>query len=472
MTLQAEADMAGKTVRCPGCDTKLQIPGVPAPTLGAPAPTGAGDGGWGDEREVEAPAGDLPSTYAGDSSSSPTSANKPPARTGWEETDPANPSTWLSLAIGTVATAAWYGILWPLGKGAYGTPSSSALDYVHDLFYERTWVNYTETWFFFWAIGMLWLKMQKLRQQRNAMYIDVLPRDISDEINGENVGVFIDRFYGFPHRLRDSMMVNRLRKALELFEVRRNNGEVSSMMDAQSNIDGARIGSSYAIIKVFLWAIPILGFIGTVLGLSQAIGSMDLSNASDVEKIIASISKVTSGLGTAFDTTLLGLVLAMFLNFPMNALSKAEDDNLNAIDAYCNEVLLPRLNDGAGSEISQMFGGGATGEFLEALTKALTNAQQELIDDLKKVTAKVAEQAANLDKRADAHAAQVAADFSRTMIKLREDLTGGVEEATAKTRDYVGSLASGLQGLNNVLRELGEKQVIIQQVKKKGWFGR
>ena len=39
----------------------------------------------------------------------------------------------------------------------------------------------------------------------------------------------------------------------------------------------------------------------------------------------------------------------MALNFPINSLSKQEDDNLNAIDAFCNEVLLPRLNDGVGA---------------------------------------------------------------------------------------------------------------------------
>ena len=465
MTLQAEADMAGKTVRCPGCDTKLQIPGVPMPTAGDSTHAAGDHGGpWeGDHADTTT------HTHPG-SETSESTTSKAPVRTGWEETDPANPNIWVSLGIGAVATVAWYGMLFPLGQGAVGTAPTNALDYIHDLFYERTWVNYTETFFFFWAIGMLWLKWQKLRQQRNAMFIDVLPRDISDEINGENVAIFIDRFYEFPHRLRDSMMVNRLRKALELFEVRKNNGEVSNMMAAQSGIDSSRIGNSYTLIKVFLWAIPILGFIGTVIGLSQAIGSMDLASGTDA--LMSSIGKVTSGLGTAFDTTLLGLVLAMFLNFPMNALVKAEDDNLNAIDAYCNEVLLPRLNDGAADDVNQMLGDGSSGDFLKALTKALTAAQTDLIDDLKKVTAKISEQAANLDKRADSHAAHVAGEFSRTMIKLREEMTTAVAESTAKTTDYVGSLASGLQGLNNVLKELGEKQVLIQQVKKKGWFGR
>src|SRR5690606_18219262 len=158
--------------------------------------------------------------------------------------------------------------------------------------------NMLETFFFFWAMAILWLKMKKLRHQKDAMYLDVLPTDLGQEINGENVSHFINHLYGLPTRLRDSMMVNRIRKGLELFEVRQNNGEVSGMLDAQSNIDSARVGGSYALVKVFLWAIPILGFIGTVLGLSTAIGSIDLSDTSNLDKIMGSIGNVTSGLGT------------------------------------------------------------------------------------------------------------------------------------------------------------------------------
>ncbi len=135
------------------------------------------------------------------------------------------------------------------------------------------------------------------------------------------------------------------------------------------------------------------------------------------------------------------------------------------------EVLMPRLNDGAGSELAGMFGGGEMGAFVENLSKAITRAQQELIEDLKAVTAKIGEQATNLDKRADAHANLVATEFSKTMMKMREDVTGSITDSTTRASDYIRTLASGLQGLNNVLKELGEKQVLIQQVKKKSWFG-
>lgn len=465
MQLKAEPEHAGKVVRCPGCNAKLQIPadiGAQAPPpAAAPPPSGvpapSGIEAQGEPEHAETPAQESPT---------PSFEQHQAARGGWEEMDPANPSIWMSLIIGTVATAAWYGMLFPFGSGAYGTPPMNAMDYIHDLFMERTWVNYMETWFFFWSLGILYLKMQKLRHQKSAMYLDVLPVEINQEVNAQNVGTFIDNLYALPGRLRDSLMVNRIRKALELFEVRQNNSEVAGMMNAQSGIDSARIGGSYSILKVFLWAIPILGFIGTVLGLSQAIGSMDLSNASDVNKIIASISKVTSGLGTAFDTTLLGLVLAMFLNFPMNALAKSEDDNLNDIDAFCNEVLLPRLNDGGG------IAGGDTGGLMDSLVKAVANAQKEFLVDLNALSAKVKEHADNLDRRADAHQQQVSAEFATTMNRMREDVTNAVKDSVKITTDYTRALSSGITSLNGVLKDLGEKQVVIHQTVKKGWFSR
>jgi len=391
------------------------------------------------------------------------------ARGGWEEKDPANPNALLAVAIGAVATLAWYGILFPFGMGEYNKPAVNAMDYIHDLFYERTWVNYTETFFFFWAVGILYLKVQKLRHQQAAMYLDVLPTDISHEVNSENVGQFIDHLYGLPARLRDSMMVNRIRKGLELFEIRQSNADVSNMLSAQSNIDGARIGGSYALTKVFLWAIPILGFIGTVLGLSQAIGSMDLSNVSDMDKIMGSIGNVTSGLGTAFDTTLLGLVLAMFLNFPMNVLAKSEDDNLNNIDAFCNEVLLPRLNDGGAGSASIA---GDAGNLVDAMIKGLAGSQKEFLTDLNALSAKIKDYADNLDKRAAAHQENVDAQFGQAVNRMREDFTNAITDAVKQSTEYNRALASGIQGLNNVLKELGTKQILIHQVKKKGWFSR
>ncbi|MBL9145674.1 MAG: MotA/TolQ/ExbB proton channel family protein [Verrucomicrobiaceae bacterium] len=466
-TLQVETEMAGKMVRCPACDSKLQIPEfsaaeAPAPTDGGvPQPTGVSNVWDSEKQHLETGLG---------ADGRPLAPEKP-QREGWVETDPTNPNSFVAFGMGLVSALTLLGMLYLFNPpDAKPAAEYKTMEWLAALFFKHALVSVTNTIFFCWAMAILYLKMEKLRHQRRALMLDILPMDIAKEINAENVGQFIDHLYSFHHRLRDSLMVNRIRKGLELFEVRPSNSDVSAMMSSQSDIDSARIGSSFSMVKAFLWAIPILGFIGTVIGLSHAIGGMNL-DMDDLTKIKATLGDVVGGLGTAFDATLLGLVLALLLNFPMNAMIKAEDDNLNAIDAFCNEVLLPRLNDGGGSNNSLVAAlGTETGAFIAALSQAMAGAQQEFLRDLRQLTAKIDEQAMNLDRRADAHATLVATEFTKTMIKLREDVTSGISDSANKTTDYIRTLATALQGLNGVLKDLGEKQVLIQQVKKKGWF--
>ena len=293
-------------------------------------------------------------------------------------------------------TIAWFIIVYPF-QAPHGTAPGSftTMQSLANLFYKHFTVSFANTLFFFWAMTICYLKLQKLKHQRAAMLLDVLPMELGKEINAQNVGLFIDHIYRLPYQLRDSLMVNRIRKALEFFEVRQNVGHVSAMMVSQSAIDGSRIMGSYILLRAFLWAIPLLGFIGTVVGLSHAISGMSFGGVEDVGAIMGSINNVTSGLGTAFDATLLGLVFAVTLNFPLNSLTKHEDEALNDIDAFCNEVLLPRLNDGAGA------GGGDLGAIGDSVVKAIAGAQQEFLANLNELSGRMLDYANNLDQRTE-----------------------------------------------------------------------
>ncbi|MCE2695191.1 MAG: MotA/TolQ/ExbB proton channel family protein, partial [Verrucomicrobiaceae bacterium] len=373
----------------------------------------------------------------------------------------------LSFGIGFVFFLAWVGILYPFQAAESVSPADyTGMQFVASLFFKHMAVSFMNTLFFTWSMSILYLKWQKLNHQRKALLLDVLPWELGAEINRDNVGSFIDNLYKLPHRLRDSMMVNRMRKALELFEVKQNVGDVTNMLSSQSDIDGMRIGGSYALLKAFLWAIPILGFIGTVIGLSHAIGGMNFGNMTDLKQVTATLGEVTGGLGTAFDATLLGLVLAMTLNFPLNTMMKSEDDCLTDIDAFCNEVLLPRLNDGGS------IAGGDTNGIMETLVKAVANSQKEFLVDLNSLSKQIKEQADNLDKRAAAHQQRVDAEFAMALNRMRDDMTNAVKDSVKTTTDYTRALASGIQSLNTLLSELGGKHIMIHQVKKKGWFSR
>lgn len=444
MHLMAEDELAGQVVTCPSCSTRIQIP----------APADAAPNAARPKVKARGPGRLHPS-------------GQPQERKAWKEEDPTNPNAKLSFGIGLGLTLLWFLIVYPF-QAPHGTSPSNftTMQTLANLFYKHFTVSFANTLFFFWAMTICYLKLQKLKHQRAAMLLDVLPMELGKEINAQNVGAFIDHIYRLPYQLRDSLMVNRIRKALEFFEVRQNVGHVSAMMTSQSAIDGSRIMGSYIIVRAFLWAIPLLGFIGTVVGLSHAISGMSFGGVEDVGAIMGSINNVTSGLGTAFDATLLGLIFAVSLNFPLNSLAKHEEEALNDIDAFCNEVLLPRLNDGSGA------GGGDLGAIGDSVVKAIAGAQKEFLGNLNDLSARMLEYANNLDQRTEEHQQAVVQEFVTNMTTMRAEVEQSLSESIRLSAQYLGGLETGIQGLNGVLEKLGEKQVVVQQVKKKGWFSR
>ncbi len=404
MQLMAEPQMAGQLVKCPGCNSKLQVPSA-----------------WDEDG-------------AAGSAKDKGHSSKNPARALWKEQDPTNPNAMLSLGIGLGITVVWFAIIYFFQAPPEKVSSQFTTgEVLANLFYKHFSVSFANTLFFCWAAAICYLKMLKLKHQRRAMLLDVLPKDLGEKINAQNIGSFIDHVYGLPETLRDSLMVNRIRKALEFFEVRQNVADVSSMMSSQSAIDGSRIMGSYILVRAFLWAIPLLGFIGTVVGLSHAISGMSFSNVEDVSKIVGSINSVTSGLGTAFDATLLGLVFAVVLNFPLNSLAKHEEEALNDIDAFCNEVLLTRLDDGAAEAALEKKnaqpGASELGAVAEVLVQAVHASQREFLADLNVLSARMLDYADNLERRNE--------QYQQAAVQYLSEQMGVVDARTAEHLDFV-----------------------------------
>ena len=128
----------------------------------------------------------------------------------------------------------------------------------------------------------------------------------------------------------------------------RNLGRVSDVEDilrSQAEHQESAMETSYSLVKGFIWAIPVLGFIGTVLGLSQAIGSFGLvlENTEDIHQISTALKSVTAGLAIAFETTLEALVAAMVLQLLLTFLKRSEEDFLDDCTEYCVRRIVSRL---------------------------------------------------------------------------------------------------------------------------------
>lgn len=87
---------------------------------------------------------------------------------------------------------------------------------------------------------------------------------------------------------------------------------------------------SYIVPRYINWAVPILGFIGTVLGISLAADGIQniISSQDGMSQFSSDLGQAIAPLGIAFDTTLIALSLSVFLMLLQTTLQHWEDNIL------------------------------------------------------------------------------------------------------------------------------------------------
>jgi MotA/TolQ/ExbB proton channel family len=332
--------------------------------------------------------------------------------------------------------------------------------YLSDLVLARGWVPYAVVLLASWSFAVLTLKLRKIARQRQAMLLDLLPMELGADITADAVPTFLEHIGTQPIRPHDSYLINRVVRGLEHFRVRNSAPEVASILASQGEIDVMAVDSSYTMVKVFIWAMPILGFIGTVIGISAAVVGLggSVSTAESVADMTASLIPVLGGLATAFDTTLIALVLSLFVKFPTSALQKREEDLLSGIDEYCNEHLLKRLDDARGSTDGPVSDGAA----LEAWTRRLESIGAKLTEQVAESWEEIHRQLQQLESQKLGRIQEIDVVLTKTADSMKKS-------ADALTNS-VAHLNQGLVALNHVLRELGTRPVTLPiETRRRSW---
>ncbi|HOU90165.1 MAG TPA: MotA/TolQ/ExbB proton channel family protein, partial [Polyangiaceae bacterium] len=223
--------------------------------------------------------------------------------------------------------------------------------YVGVILFSRGWVQYAIVGCTFWSLGILASKaLCHLSAQRPAFRLSCLPHRIEQDLDMATAREICQRMgerfaaASFVGRwaLQRSLLFARVYRVLEAVAAGRSLQDASGQQQRLADTDADAVESSFASVRVFVWAIPILGFIGTVLGIGEAVGgfSQAVASAEDLEVIKKSLSGVTTGLAVAFDTTLLALVMSIVVMLPMSALQRLEEGLLGAVDDYTGEHVL------------------------------------------------------------------------------------------------------------------------------------
>jgi len=214
-----------------------------------------------------------------------------------------------------------------------------------DMFLRRGPTPFAIVFLTCWSLVILLVKWRKLRYQRRALRHQVLPDDPSFVLSAATVDPVLARVYATVDDPRHFMLFNRIVVALANLRNLGRVTDVDEILRSQAAQDESTVETSYALVQGFVWAIPVLGFIGTVIGLSQAIGQFSgvLGASSDVDQISQALKGVTGGLATAFETTLEALVAALVIQLLVTVLRKAEEEFLDEAMDYGLRYVVSRL---------------------------------------------------------------------------------------------------------------------------------
>lgn len=167
---------------------------------------------------------------------------------------------------------------------------------------------------FVWAWFEVREKLSVIARERRAFKLNLIPTSEKHVFMPQDVNQLKFKLIEFEKKEK-YILSDLLKKACTKFRTSGSLSELIDIVSIQVEVSQEKAEGDQSVIRYLTWVIPSLGFIGTVLGISQ---SLIYANSGDMEKI-------TSLLGVAFDTTLVALVLSVFLMWFVHQLQEETD---------------------------------------------------------------------------------------------------------------------------------------------------
>ncbi|MEM7027171.1 MAG: MotA/TolQ/ExbB proton channel family protein [Pseudomonadota bacterium] len=156
----------------------------------------------------------------------------------------------------------------------------------------------------------------------------------SDKLDVEGIISELDN--QIPEDCQTSPLIQTLRSSLWRYAATSNVQNLSDAIESNLEALAIRQDSENTMIRYLIWAIPSIGFIGTVRGIGQALSQADQALAGD-------IAGMTDSLGVAFNSTFVALLISIFLMFLFHQLQRLQDTQILNTQAYCEKYLINRI---------------------------------------------------------------------------------------------------------------------------------
>jgi biopolymer transport protein ExbB/TolQ len=187
--------------------------------------------------------------------------------------------------------------------------------------------------FLLWALALIVKEIVTLESHAYIFKIDLFE---DENVTHKSSSSLLSSIENLPSEIKVTPLVSVISAALRRFaltgDVHSSAGAIEPAVDALAVQNDGRL----TILRYITWAIPSIGFIGTVRGIGQAMGQAELA-------VDGNIGPMTSSLGVAFNSTFVALLISVFIMFAVSILQRRQDEQLVSIQQYVEEYIIKRV---------------------------------------------------------------------------------------------------------------------------------
>ncbi|GHT30808.1 hypothetical protein FACS1894214_1350 [Planctomycetales bacterium] len=327
-------------------------------------------------------------------------------------------------------------------------------------------IEYITAVMFFIAAAGLIIKFFFCKRQRAALKrVPVLgPRE-----NQKVEARFVSRYTGlleqYEKKHGSSLLTERLKTALQFVSRCGSAEELDTELRYLSEEEFAKADADYGLVRLVLWAVPMLGFLGTVVGITMALSNLDLNAINESSKMLS------AGLSVAFDTTALAIALDVTLYFIQFVVYRDESNLLWEIDRLASDELRGRFElEITGQDSSQTVAVRRMMESvilsIEALIEKQTKHWTDGMDAADRRYCKLTEQNTEImtDMLKKALAAALSENVTKHAVLLAEVEKRFIEQTRESAEKIDDSLKHNLGTLASLQKEMLRQNDTVQQI--------
>lgn len=187
-----------------------------------------------------------------------------------------------------------------------------------------------------WAFAILGFKWRIAYRQQKQLEQDFIGLPEGAVISASDTDSLSQRILHLPEKMQGYLLPRVLLGALERFASTQNIQDASTEVQNLCEEESDRLESELSIIRYIAWAIPSVGFIGTVRGIGDALAQAHRAVDGD-------ITGVTQNLGVAFNSTFIALIISIVLMFIIHQIQLTQERLVLDSKRYCSKWLISRL---------------------------------------------------------------------------------------------------------------------------------